>query len=118
MPDVGCEVTPTIPTMRAATATNRRPNNPTPHAHTMRGPSDIPPARTPGTSATIAITVPTAAATNEKGRSRSVGGAVARPFRSPRRPTPRATADRADPIVGSAFSTVTIPATATAPAPM
>ena len=36
MPEVGCEVTPTMPTMRAATATKSRPKRPTPAAQTMR----------------------------------------------------------------------------------
>ncbi len=36
MPEVGCEDTPTMPTMRAATATNSTPNRPTPAASTAR----------------------------------------------------------------------------------
>jgi hypothetical protein len=48
--------------------------------------------------------------TNHAGRSRSVD--------TPERRSPRATAANAPTIVGSPRATVTMPATATAPAPM
>src|SRR5205085_4093991 len=65
MPDVGCEETPTMPTMRAATATKRTPKIPTPAAQTARGSGPMPPAKTPGTSAQTATTDATATATKE-----------------------------------------------------
>ncbi len=40
IPEVGCELTPTSPTMRAATATKRMPKKPTPPAQTRRAPVD------------------------------------------------------------------------------
>src|SRR5262249_61452081 len=51
IPETGCEETPTIPTIRAATATNSIPKTPTPAAHTARCSGLISPAKTPGTKA-------------------------------------------------------------------
>src|SRR5712692_8184659 len=72
MPEVGCEETPTIPTMRAATVTNRIPKRATPAAQTALGKGPIPPARIPGTRAVAATTNRTAPTTKLPGRSRSV----------------------------------------------
>ena len=51
IPEMGCEETPTIPTIRAATVTKRMPKTPTPAAHTARCRRSISPAKTPGTRA-------------------------------------------------------------------
>ena len=117
MPEVGCEDTPTMPTMRAATVTNSTPNTPTPAARTARCSALISPANTPGTRPATSTTKATPPSTRPPGRSRSVrstGPAPAPPL--PR--TPRATATNAPAMVGSPRSTVRMPAVATAPAPM
>src|SRR3954465_3231859 len=109
MPEVGCDETPTSPTMRAATATKSTPNTATPSAQTARGQKVMSPAKTPGmrqTSGTSAM----APKTKLPGRSRSV--------LTPELFRPRATAVKAPTMVGRPRSTVRIPATATAPAPM
>ena len=72
MPDVGCDETPTIPTMRAATATKRTPKTPTPAAQTARGSGPMPPAKTPGTRAATRTTATMPPTTKPPGRSRSV----------------------------------------------
>src|SRR5712691_4162438 len=72
MPEVGCEETPTIPTMRAATVTKRIPKRATPAAQTARGRGPIPPAKIPGTRAVTTITNRTAPTTKLPGKSRSV----------------------------------------------
>ncbi len=77
MPDVGCEETPTMPTMRAATATNSTPNRPTPVASTARCTKLMSPAKTPGTSPATSTTVATPPNTKDAGRSRSVRSTVA-----------------------------------------
>src|SRR5687768_6286738 len=61
IPDVGCDDTPTMPTMRAATATKRTPKTPTPAAQTARCNGVILPANTPGTIAAVSTTATTAA---------------------------------------------------------
>ncbi len=117
IPEVGCDETPTMPTMRAATATNSTPKKPTPAASTARWKGAMSPANTPGTSPATSTTVATPPKTNHEGRSRSVplAGRGGAPAASRRRP--RATAANAAHIVGSPRSTVRIPAVATAPAP-
>src|SRR5258706_14063114 len=117
MPEVGCEDTPTIPTMRAATVTKRSPKTATPAAQTARGSGPIPPAKMPGTKAAAAITNRIAPRTKGPGRSRSVAAPVAASDRRLRE-RPRATPAKAPPIVGRFFTTGSSPATATAPAPM
>ncbi len=87
MPEVGCEVTPTIPTIRAATVTNSTPKTPTPAAQTARCAAPIWPAKMPGTSASTTTTNTIAPITKEPCRSRSVfvpGATAAVPFRIPR----------------------------------
>src|SRR5262245_38650662 len=56
MPEVGCDDTPTMPTMRAATVTNSTPKTPTPAAQTARGRGAMSPANTPGTNPAINTT--------------------------------------------------------------
>src|SRR5215467_7070343 len=56
IPDTGCDDTPTIPTIRAATVTKRMPNTPTPAAHTARCRGLMSLAKTPGTNAATATT--------------------------------------------------------------
>src|SRR5262245_27006933 len=118
IPDVGCDDTPTIPTMRAATATNKSPKIPTPAAHTARcsGVSALP--NTPGTSAAVAMTnaTPTTITTGDRSRSVSATSAAALTARDPS--SSLNTADNAPHMVGRPAMTVRIPAVATAPAPM
>src|SRR5262245_20807181 len=118
MPDVGCDDTPTIPTMRAATATNRSPKIPTPAAQIARcsGVSALP--NTPGTSAATTITnvTPTTITAGDRSRSVSATSAWATRARDPVRSLN--TADSAAHMVGRPAMTVRIPAVATAPAPM
>ena len=111
IPEVGCEETPTIPTMRAATATKRTPKIATPAAQTARGSGPISPEKMPGTRKQRSGTAAIAEKTNHPGRSRS--RSTPADLRKP-----RATAAKAEAMVGSPRATVTIPATATAPAPM
>ena len=118
MPEVGCDVTPTMPTMRAATATNITPNMPTPAAQIALGTSPMPPAKMPGTRAATATTVTIVPATKLPGKSRSVLGTSAVAEFPPAFLRPRATLANAPIMVGSPRSTVRIPAVATAPAPM
>ena len=118
MPEVGCEETPTIPTMRAATVTNSTPKTPTPAASTARCTGAMSPAKTPGTRPATSTTVATPPNTNQAGRSRSVRSTAAGRLPLASRRRPRATARKAEAMVGSPRSTVRIPAVATAPAPM
>src|SRR3954462_8286957 len=69
MPEVGCDETPTRPTMRAATATKRTPKIATPAAQTARCGNERSPAKTPGTSAQVIGTNAMAVTTNQPGRS-------------------------------------------------
>ena len=115
MPDVGCELTPTIPTMRAATVTNRSPNTPTPAAQIARRGRSMSPANTPGTSPVTSTTIAMPPITNEPGRSRSVRSPVPSP--APPR-SPPITARNAPIIDGRLRASVRMPAVATAPAPM
>ena len=122
IPDVGCEDTPTIPTMRAATATKRTPKTPTPAAQTARWSGPRPPAKTPGTSAATSDHEYDAA-DHERRRAGLDRSVSSRPAATGLRSAPRAAAPRATPrnapaIAGSPRSTVRIPAVATAPAPM
>ena len=100
MPEVGCEETPTIPTMRAATVTNSTPKTPTPAASTARCTGAMSPAKTPGTRPATSTT-DRDAAEHERGRQVAVGaldrGALDRSRRARR---PRATARKAAAIVG------------------
>src|SRR5512139_2967695 len=64
MPEAGCEETPTMPTMRAATVTNSTPNTPTPAASTARCTALISPANTPGTKPATSTTTATPPNTN------------------------------------------------------
>ncbi len=117
MPDVGCDDTPTIPTIRAATVTNSTPKKPTPAASTARCGALMSPANTPGTRPATSTTTAMPPSTNEPGRSRSVRSTVPDDVESG--PCmPFATAANAPTIVGSPRSTVRMPAVATAPAPM
>ena len=117
MPEVGCDETPTMPTIRAATVTNSTPKTPTPAASTARCTGAMSPAKTPGTRPATSTTTATPPNTNAAGRSRSVRSAGPTvPLASRRRP--RATARKAPAIVGRPRRTVRIPAVATAPAPM
>jgi hypothetical protein len=119
IPDVGLEETPMSPTMREDTTTNVRPKTATPIAATARWMTLISPASSPGTATSITTTRAGNASTTQPGRSRSVrdasGPAVTASGEAPR---PRSTATSEAYIVGSARVTVTIPAAATAPAPM
>ena len=117
MPDVGFDDTPTIPTMRDATATNIRPKIATPAAQMARASGPMFPANTPGTRAAIRTTATMAPATNDPGRSRSVAGVLACEA-PPLVPRLRATDANALTMVGMFFATVMMPAVATAPAPM
>src|SRR5262249_49665395 len=116
IPDVGCEETPTIPTMRAATVTKRRPKTATPAAQTARGRGPMSPAKTPGASAATATTKAIAPSTKVPGRSRSVETATKDPA-ARFLESPRTTPANAPPIVGRFWTPVNKPATATAPAP-
>ena len=117
MPEVGWEETPTMPTMRAATATKSTPKTPTPAAQTMRGTRPMFPAKIPGTKAAVRTTKAMPPTTKDPGRSRSVSKrAIVLPDES--RDTPLAMAAKAPTIVGRFLSTVRMPAVATAPAPM
>src|SRR5512138_1235784 len=120
MPEVGCEETPTIPTILAATVTKRRPKTATPAALTARGSGPMPPAKMPGIKAAAAITKRIAPTTKDPGRSRSDTGAAPGDLTSLRRfrGRPRTTPANAPAIVGRFLTTVSTPATATAPAPM
>jgi hypothetical protein len=119
MPDVGCDETPTMPTMRAATATKSTPKTPTPAAHTARWRGPIPPAKTPGTRPATSTTNATPPSTKTGGRSRS--DLSSRPEATTSGallvPNPRATAVKAAIIDGRPRRRVRIPAVATAPAP-
>ena len=68
IPEVGCDETPTIPTMRAATVTNSTPKTPTPAAQTARWQRRDPPPKTPGTSAATSTTAATPPKTNAAGQ--------------------------------------------------
>ena len=119
MPEVGCDETPTMPTIRAATATNRMPNTPTPAAQHRPLQRAMSPANTPGTSAGDEHHDRDAAEHEAAGQvavGALAGPASARAAPRPRRP--RATARKAPAMVGSPRSTVRMPAVATAPAPM
>ena len=118
IPDVGCEETPTMPTMRAATATKRTPKTPTPAESTARWSGAMFPAKTPGTTPATSTTRPMPPTTNHGGRSRSVRGTGPSAADVPARLIPRATAVKAPHMVGSPRATVRSPAVATAPAPM
>ena len=108
IPLVGCDETPTRPTIRAATATKRTPKMATPAAQTARCGKERSPAKTPGTSVQTIGTSAMAVTTNQPGRSS---------LTSVRR-KPLATAAKAPHMVGRLRTTVRMPATATAPAPM
>ena len=110
MPEVGCEETPTMPTIRAATATNSTPKIATPIAQTARGRRPIDPAKMPGTAKQASGTNAMAPKTKAGGRSRSLS--------TPEERSPRATAAKAPAMAGRPRNTVSSPATATAPAPM
>lgn len=127
MPEVGCDDTPTMPTMRAATATKSTPKIATPEAQTARWVRSMPPAKTPGTSHETVTTSAIPPKTKPPGRSRSVSGtpaadpvpltalaALAAAFFF----SPRATAVNEAIMVGKLRTTVRMPAVATAPAPM
>ena len=121
MPDVGCEETPTMPTMRAATATKRTPKTPTPAAQTARGSGPMWPAEDPGHERGREDDERDAAEHEAAGqvavRARDASGGIAlAPPRPPR--TPFTTARNAPAIVGKFLRTVRMPAVATAPAPM
>ena len=118
MPDVGCDETPTMPTMRAATVTNSTPKTPTPAAQHRALQRRHVPGEDAGHEAGDEHD-DRDAAEHEAGGQVAVGRA--RPRRRvavPRRRSPRATARKAPAIVGSPRSTVRMPAVATAPAPM
>ena len=121
IPEVGCDDTPMMPTMRAATETNSTPKIPTPRPQIARWsvPSSLP--KTCGTSPETRTTTSTPPRTKMPGRSRSRSGespaSSADPgLRLPR--SPRVTASTERVIAGRLRSTVRMPATATAPAPM
>ena len=72
IPEAGCDDTPTMPTIRAATATNRMPNTPTPAAHTARCRGTHFAAEDPGHQAGHGHDQDDPAMTTLPGRSRSV----------------------------------------------
>src|SRR6185503_3764076 len=117
MPDVGFELTPMRPTIRDDTTTNARPKIATPRAATRRGRAGMFPARSPGTANSVTTTSAGPRTTTQPGTSRSVlGTAPASATSPPRSPLRTATSDEY--MVGRERATVTIPAAATAPAPM
>src|SRR3954452_5277621 len=117
--EVGFEETPIRPTMRDETTTKQTPKIATPSAATRRGPKAMLPASNPGTPTSVMTTASGTAITIHDGTSRSVRGAVSpSAIETPLRRRPRMTAANELAIVGSALITATIPAAATAPAPM
>ena len=90
----------------------------TPSAATARGRAGMSPASRPGTANRVTTTAAGAASTTQPGMSRSVRGTSppAAGTSPPRSPLMTATSDWY--MVGSARATATIPAAATAPAPM
>src|SRR5688500_6461142 len=114
--EVGFDDTPMSPTMRDDTTTNATPKIATPSAATMRGTSVMLPAKSPGTATSVMTISAGMTTTTHDGTSRSVRSPVA-PLWSPPR-NPRTTDMNELAIVGSARTTATMPAAATAPAPM
>src|SRR6185503_12160312 len=118
MPEVGFEETPISPTILEETTTNSTPKIPTPRAATRRGRKLISPASRPGTATSVATTATGTTSTTHPGTSRSVRGVSGAASAPGAPPTPRTTATRELHIVGRERTTVTMPAAATAPAPM
>src|SRR3954468_15191829 len=116
--EVGFEETPISPTMRDDTTTKQTPKIATPSAATRRGPKAMLPASKPGTPTSVMTTPSGTTTTIHDGTSRSVRAFSASLISTPLRRSPRITAANELAIVGSALTTATIPAAATAPAPM
>src|SRR3954454_11536076 len=117
--EVGFEETPISPTMRDDTTTKQTPKIATPSAATSRGPEAMLPASSPGTPTSVMTTASGTTSTIHDGTSRSVRGAFSPSvIATPLRRRPRMPAANELAIVGSALITATIPAAATAPAPM
>ena len=117
MPEVGLDETPMRPTMRDETTTNASPKIATPQAATKRGPALMPPASRPGMANSAITTRAGPASTIQPGTSRSVRGTACSVPPLPLR-SPAMTAARERYMVGIERATVTMPASATAPAPM
>ena len=116
MPEVGLLVTPTRPTMRAATVTKKNANRTTQTAATSWWGTPSMTLKVCGTSAMTSVTASTPASSAPKGRSRRVRGVsvAAAPLRAKR----EALARKLSTITGNERSRVMMPAVATAPAPM
>src|SRR5258706_4689586 len=117
--EVGFEETPIKPTMRDDTTTKQTPKMATPSAATSRGPKAMLPASSPGTATRVTTTASGTTTTIHDGTSRSVRGVLSPSFMAtPPRRRPRMTAANELAIVGRDLITATMPAAATAPAPM
>ena len=104
--------------MRDETTTNARPKMATPSDATRRGPGPMFPPRRPGTAKSVSTTRIGPATTTQPGTSRSVRSTASPPAAPSPPRSPPSTARSEEYMVGSARITVTMPAAATAPAPM
>src|SRR5216684_1569914 len=117
--EVGFDDTPISPTIRDDTTTKQTPKIATPSADTSRGQKAMLPASSPGTATSVMTTASGTTTTTQDGTSRSVRGVLWPSFMaSPPPRSPRITATNELAMVGSPLITATIPAAATAPAPM